>query len=169
MSRSVIDKLPEAQRQRVVNALLAGASLRKAASLAGVSHTQVGEYKKKVLAPALQVAEKVNALRVVADSQDLTTVSPETLPRAVISAAPLVSRIAEHQKAADTLLASAVGKQDARGAAAVISADLKGLELQARLTGLLDSGTHVHVNQLAVIMSPKDEPEVIEIQAEPSE
>jgi ribosomal protein S8E len=158
VSRSVIDKLPEATRQRVVNAILAGASLRKAASMAGVSHTQVAEYKKRVISPTLQAAQKLNAIQIVANSENPSTVSPETLTKAAIAAGPLVARIMEHQKTIDSVLLDAKVNNDARGVSALIGTDLKGLELTARLTGLLDGPSSVSITNVALLLQPKDEP-----------
>ena len=154
---SVIDKLPEVQRQRVVAALLQGQSLRKAASLAGVSHTQVAKYKNRVLAPTLRAAEKLQAIHIVADSDDPSTVSPATLTKAAIAAEPIRSRIALHQQTIDRSIKTAEEGKDARAIAALIRTDLSGLELDAKLTGLLDGPSHVTVNNLAIVMSPKSE------------
>ena len=172
MSRCVIDNLPEAKRQEIVNALLAGKALREVAKLAGVSHTAVDIYKRKKFLPTLALAQKVNASSEVEQSLERQVTNVATLTKAVISAAPIISRIQKHQETLDQAILDARQEKDARGVAALIRTDLSGLELDARLTGLLDSGTHVHVNQLAVIMSPKDEPEpaeAIETSCEPSE
>jgi hypothetical protein len=54
---------------------------------------------------------------------------------AALAADPLISRIQQHRAIVDAKISEA----GAQGAASLISADLKGLELEARLTGRLDS------------------------------
>lgn len=51
---------------------------------------------------------------------------------------PFLARIAKHQARADAALDAADG--DARGTAALLGADYRGLELAARLTGRLSAG-----------------------------
>ena len=153
MTRSVIDNLPEAKRQQIIDALLAGESLRKVAGRLGISHVQVGAYKRKVIVPAVRTAQKLQALQPVADNAVSQTVSTVSLTRATIAAAPFVDRINKHRATVDAKMVDA----DGRTAASLISADLKGLELEARITGLLDGPSHVTVNNLAIVMSPKSE------------
>ncbi len=137
---SVIEKLPEAQRKKVVDALLAGQSLRKVAKIAGVSHTQVDDYKRTKFMPMLQAAQKLNAVRELAESPEDQITNTSNLTRAALAADPLLSRISRHQATLDAEIASATG--DARGVAALIGTDLRGIELHAKLTGRLDAPAH---------------------------
>jgi hypothetical protein len=136
---SVIDGLPQAQRQKVIDALLAGQSLRKVAKLAGVSHTVVDDYKRKVFTPTLNAAQKLNAVKELAQSPQEQVVATTTLTRAVLHSDPLLARIAEHQQTVDAAIGFACDNEDPKSVAALISTDLKGLELHARLTGRLES------------------------------
>jgi hypothetical protein len=62
-AHSRIEQLPEVERQKVVDALIEGRSLREVAKLAGISHVQVMRYKKDILVPAIRAAQKVQALQ----------------------------------------------------------------------------------------------------------
>jgi transcriptional regulator with XRE-family HTH domain len=155
---AAIDKLPEVERQEVVNALLAGKPLREVAKLAGVSHQALSVYKRDKLIPTLQAAQKVNALRALAETPAQQTQSVATLTRAALSADPILARIAQHQNQVDSKIAGA----DPKGTAALISADLKGLELSARLTGLLDTGSSVTVNANFVLVPTNEQERAVD-------
>ena len=147
---SLIDKLPQEARQKVIDALLAGKSLRKVASLAGISHTQVAEYKRKVFLPTLQASQKINAIKALAETPEDQLAIPANLTRAALAADPILSRIAAHQERVDRSLQSAESKEDARGVASLVSTDLKGLELQARHTGRFDAPQAVAPIQVVI-------------------
>jgi transcriptional regulator with XRE-family HTH domain len=81
---SVIETHPK--KAELIEALLAGMSLRKVAAMAGVSHTQVAEYKNKVLLPSLDRAAKIGKLEQLvqaAETNGLDTERLEGLTKAV--------------------------------------------------------------------------------------
>lgn len=151
----VIDKLPQADRKKVIDALIAGQSLRKVAKLAGVSHTVVDDYKRKVFTPTLMAAQKLNAVKALAQTPQEQVVATTSLTRAALHSDPLLSRIAEHQQTIDAAIGFACNNEDPKSVAALVSTDLKGLELHARLTGRLDSTPQNQVNiQIVCPVSP---------------
>jgi hypothetical protein len=88
MSRAVIDKHPK--RDEIINALLAGESLRKVSVIAGVSATAVQHYKNKILLPALEKAGKLAKLEKITQlsvSEGLDPKRIESLTKAVASVA----------------------------------------------------------------------------------
>jgi len=135
ISRCAVDNLPEAQRKHVIDQLLAGVPLRKVAAPLNISHVSLGAYRRKVLLPTIKAAGKFNAIQEMAQTPTEQAEVVTSLTRAVISAGPILSRIAEHRKVVD----SKISKATPAGAASLMNADLKGLELEARLTGLLDN------------------------------
>lgn len=94
MSRScAIDKLPEAQRKKVVDALLAGQSLRKVSKLAGVSHTVVDDYKRRVVLPALATAQKFKEFQGVTETSEAQVRDTVTLTRDIVKSSPFRDRL----------------------------------------------------------------------------
>jgi hypothetical protein len=163
---SVIDSLPPAQHRKVIDALLAGKSLRKVALLAGVSHTVVDDYKRRTFLPTLQAAQKINAVKELAQSPEQQIVETTTLTRASLAADPILSRIAHHQKTIDAAIVDASAEKKGRDIAALISTDLKGLELDAKLTGRLDNaGPNIAIQIVCPASELPDEPagDVIDI------
>lgn len=83
---SVIETHPK--KQEIIDALLEGQSLRKVAAMAGVSHTQVDDYKKRVLLPSLERASTIAKLEQLAASAQTEGVDVQRvtdLTRAVAS------------------------------------------------------------------------------------
>ena len=110
---------------------------------------------KGLLANTDQVNEAVNA------------VVAATVAR--LGADPYLARIARHQQTIDDSLQDARADKDGRTVAALIGTDLKGLELDARLTGRLETvatTTNIYVVQNAIALPPAPERPVIDVKAE---
>jgi hypothetical protein len=142
---ATIDQLPEAQRKKVVDALLAGTALRKVAVLAGVSHTQVAAYKRKVILPALQTARKVQDLNRVSGDVVGDTRNAIALTQAVIQADPFIARAKALEEDRARIKAKAEEKEDLRAWSSLDKNDLSNLELHARLAGRLNDTPQTQV------------------------
>lgn len=159
------------QRQEIIDCLLAGESGKKIAERLNpkLSHVSIYKFRNQVIKPRLQAAR--NAAKQLSQNPEAiaavtSAVNTRVLTEALEAAKPLISRIAQHRATVDARIENASDKV----VAGLISADLKGLELEARLTGLLDGGAHVSVNNVAVLLSPKCEDAeqiAIEVHAEP--
>jgi len=156
MPENLIEKLPVAKRQEVNNALLAGMSLRAVAKIAGCSHSQVAIYKTLIFGPALSTARRVNEIAGEGDRP----VQAKEVNRALATIEPLRQRIESHRRVVDSKLQDT----DAKGAAALISADLRGIELEAKLTGALEGQRLGSVTFQNVILMPKN-PDIEEADA----
>jgi hypothetical protein len=151
---SVIDKLPEADRKKVIDALLAQKPLRDIAKAAGCSHTAVQNYRDRVLRPALETARKVNAITAVANSPIDAESDAQRLTRARLATDPFVERVQvlENERARVKGLAEAAG--DLRTWAALDRNDITALELHARLERRLDGGAPTGTTTIAFITLP---------------
>jgi hypothetical protein len=144
---SAIDKHP--QKQRIIDGLLAGESLRKiAASVTpSVSHVVIQRYRKSVVAPALNNASVLtrvlhqNGLLDPVEGEAPEAVQAKQLTSLALTSDPILARIAKHQATLDDSIIDARADKDARGVASLVGTDLKGLELHCRLTGRLDAST----------------------------
>jgi hypothetical protein len=95
----------------------------------------------------------------------------ERVTGAALLADPYRARIAQHQATADRAMVTAEANGDGRTVAALISTDLKGLELDARLTGRLDTSASPSVSiiiqvpqaQAATVAQQAADGEIIDI------
>jgi hypothetical protein len=128
------------EHRKIIDAILAGKPVRViAASVTPpVSYMAVQRYRSKVVAPALAnsaTLSKVLTAQGFNAVETLSTPNVTDVTRAALQADPILQRIAAHRQTVDSKIIEA----QPAGAAALISADLRGLELEARLTGRLDS------------------------------
>lgn len=138
-------------RAAIIEGLLAGKSLRAVGNSVTppVHHVVLHKYRQKHIQPTLDGANSLsNALKALAENSggNSVAIDPITATRAALLADPLRARIAQHQAVVDRSLVKAESDGDGRTVAALIGTDLKGLELDARLSGRLDSAqtTTVH-------------------------
>jgi transcriptional regulator with XRE-family HTH domain len=148
----VIETLPPQQKKKVLDAILAGQSLRKVAKLAGVSHTVIADYKRRVVHPALKTAAKIQEVQGIPETGGEIIQESANLTRAVIAADPFVSRIQKQYDHLDEGYRLAREARDPRAIAAVASADSRANELHAKLEGRLDS--QPTGSQVAVVVLP---------------
>jgi transcriptional regulator with XRE-family HTH domain len=132
-----IDMHPD--KKKLIDMLLAGVSCREVAKVAGISHTAVANYKRKVIKPALRTAAKLREVNEL--QRDSVEAARETgeLTRAVIAADPFISRVSRQYEHLDKAYQLAEDKEDPRAIAAVATADSRVTELHARLDGRLDA------------------------------
>ena len=90
-----IDNLPEAKRKQALDALLAGKSLRFVASLVGVSHQAVHDYKRRVVMPAIETAQQVQAFQSFNCPDSVRAVQHTALTRDIVHSSPFRERL-EH-------------------------------------------------------------------------
>jgi len=144
MQQHALDSHP--QKQKAIDWLLAGQSVRAVAARLHppVSFNAVQRYKEAVVRPAARAAATISAAIGNGKSLPDNPLSPAvtTAVQSAIQAQPVadlyLSRIAQHRATTDRCVSQAVEDGDHRSVAALISTDLKGLELDARLTGRLD-------------------------------
>lgn len=171
------------QKKAIVEALLARVPLRQiAATLDPPLHfASLQRYKLAVVRPAVKNAHAL--ARVVGQAKSMTEEQISDLANAASGQAiqaqhvadPYLDRIAKHQQTVDDSLTDARAEKDGRTVAALIGADLKGMELDARLTGRLDSGnsstTNIYMLTAPAIVfgspsAPEPGPPVIDVTPE---
>lgn len=145
--RPVIDTHPD--KQKIVNAILAGLPLRKVAEMAGVSRQTVNVYRRKVLRPALRAAIKVRENQAVTSDAAQQVAETAELTNHIATGDRLLSRLESRDAVVDRNIRKADKASDFKGLSSLLRADRDNMELHARLTGRLDSGT---VNKTAVII-----------------
>jgi hypothetical protein len=137
------------QRQKIIEAILAGSTLRQITAWANppVSTASICRFKRNALA---KVQDSLSAANLAIANRD-TDLPPDStivkqdvslaVTRAALTAAadPFIARIQKHQATLDAAITDAAADKDARGIASLVSTDLKGLELHARLAGRLDT------------------------------
>lgn len=134
------------QKKHIIDCLLAGMPLRKLAATLDppIYFTSLQRYKLGIVRPAVRnahVLAKVLGNGKSLSDDEIAGVALETATKAVQAqhvADPYLARTAKHRETIDQALA--VEGVDGRTVAALIGTDLKGMELDARLTGRLDSG-----------------------------
>ena len=148
-----IDQHPK--RNQIIDALLAGQSSRAVAKLAGVSHTQVADYKRKVVLPALKNAGKTLERNNV--PEEIAEKVQETVALTKLAAAenPVLTRIEKKYERYDRWIDGAEKKEDFRTCASIDGAETKALELQARMLGLIDAP--VSTTNIAVVLLASDQ------------
>jgi hypothetical protein len=141
---SVIDKLPEADRKKVIDALLAQKPLRDIAKAAGCSHTAVQNYRDRVLRPALETARKVNAITAVANSPIDAESNAQQLTRARLATDPFVERVEYLNSERARIKGTAEASGDLKAWAALDRNDITALELHARSSAARWRRPHGH-------------------------
>lgn len=77
MSRAVIDRHPK--RDEIIDALLAGKSLRQVGQMAGISATAVQHYKNNILMPSLEKAGKLAKIEKITQQAVLEDLNPKRI------------------------------------------------------------------------------------------
>lgn len=170
------------QRKYIIDALLNGRPVRAiAATLDPALHyTSLQRYKKRHVRPAIAKAVAVAKLsgQVYTNTKTIKTNDVETVSEDVagvvldeatqaLQTAPIVqpylARIRQHQATIDGAIEDAKKDKDGRTVAALVTTDLKGIELDARLTGALDttrpSGPDVNIALMVQIPRAVPAPE----------
>lgn len=157
------------QRKYIIDALLCGRPLRQIAGTLqpSVSIMALQRYKAKIVKPALsnavivaKVSGKLPPNGKTIESPDLTEDEGAVVLRTatnVLRNAPItdpyLARIQEHQRTIDAAIGFACDNEDPRSVAALVATDLKGIELDARLTGRLDHDKPNQSISLAVMVN----------------
>src|SRR4051812_17401184 len=95
-----IDTLPEALKQKCVNALLSGDTLIHVAQMAGCSRDAVSNYKHRRLLPAVATAQKLQRLQTTASEiQGQTHLASE-----IVGTSPLRERLEKLWERTDNAL-----------------------------------------------------------------
>jgi hypothetical protein len=148
------------QRQKIIDAIISGQGCDTIARNAKprLNKVTVWRYAKNVVKPAL---EKAAAGAKVLAAADLQLPPPNGITenqgaidatRAVIAADPILSRMEQRRLDRERLLKTAEDSADLRGWAAIDRNDISATELEARLTGRLDS--QPTGGQVAVVVLP---------------
>ena len=143
VSQAAIDKLPETQRQLVLNAMLEGQPARKVAAIAGISRQAVCLYKKNRFLPSLrasmQAASNHQVINTDGINNEPTIQRTVELTRGVISSSPFRAQLASLKERTERAL-DKVERDDKRLAlmAPLIAQGHKNVELLGRATGELE-------------------------------
>jgi hypothetical protein len=152
--RSFIDELPEVQRREVVDALLAGKSLRQVGKIAGCSHSVIQDYKRRTLLPALRQAQEVQAFQPLPPTNREALQQQARLTKDIIQASPFKDRLEKlwdrtdkaldrAESAVRVVLDEDTGKlvavgPDVSAIAPLLNQAHKNVELLGRVTGELE-------------------------------
>lgn len=150
-SKCVIDNLPEAQRRKVVDALLAGQSLRQVASLAGVSATSVRDYRVNILLPAIKTAQQVQAIQGLSKPNSELAAEQSTLTRDIVRASPFRERLESLWQRTDKALDKVEKTKDLAPMAPLLNVAHKNCEMLGRATGELEQSAGNAV-QIQIVM-----------------
>ena len=151
-SQCIIENLPEAQRKKVLDALITGVSLRKIGEMAGCSVTAVMAYKKRVVKPALKLAHQVQSFQQVDSIDSVKVASHAALTRDIVQASPFAARLEKLWQRVDKSLDKAESavrtktidgvevweEQGLQAIAPLMNQAHKNLELLGRVTGELE-------------------------------
>lgn len=163
------------QKQRVIDGILAGESLRSIAESVSppLSKAAVQRYKDAIIKPAFGHAlNKVNELRKMRDdcNNPASVTQPterdyNTRPDSVANrdserkavVAPFISRIHAKYDRYDKLLskATAADEPDLKAIAALDACETRSMDLHARLVGVVDSGVSTASTTNIVLMLPR--------------
>lgn len=189
-SRCVIDNLPEAQRERILDALLSGEKMADIARELGISRQAVSDYRRRVVKPAVKVARKLQEsepaqqhmqMTTLRDSNKVDTRKVASLTKQVVKASPFRDRLEalwgrtdraldRAENAVRTVTDRETGElvavgPDVAAIAPVLNQAHKNLELLGRVTGeLVETPTVQMAIQIvvpAVAPAPASDADVI--------
>ena len=176
VSQAAIDKLPETQRQLVLNAMLEGQPARKVAAIAGISRQAVCLYKKNRFLPSLRASMQAASNHQVTNTDGInnepTIQRTVELTRGVISSSPFRAQLASLKDRTERLLDCAEsgirarddGKPntaDAAACAPLIAQAHKNVELLGRATGELEQAAGPQIAVQIVIPASQGLPDVL--------
>lgn len=147
------------QRKKIIDAILSRQAYRDIEKWADPPVTR-GSLSRFAVTLRHKTRDKVSAIsEVIAQNANNDKELSPAVTRAVTEAAmlavldPIRERIAQHQRTIDRSLSTAEINEDGRTVASLISTDLKGLELDARLSGRLDNQQSGIVNNYYMLAS----------------
>ena len=152
---AVIDRLPNDQRQIIVEAFSQNQSSRSIAALlrdklgVSLSHNAVNRYINSVLKPARETALKVHQLNTVKPQNVLRNQTLAKLTQQIATADPLVAHIEEIENDLREGRGIAKNDRDVKALAAAARTELDAIKLTAELTGRKQADGSVQVVLLA--------------------
>ena len=171
---SVIEDHP--QRQLIIDALLAGEATRNIVARLDppVSFPTLHRYRVSVLGPALKLAhskllqkqlqQPLDSAPPVSCGSALRSIQSETrvATRVANAAEPLIARLAVKQQRREKWLQVADRKEDIRGFVGIDQSETRDIELEARLTGVLETAPSSNGPQVVVVINNHAAPAVAE-------
>lgn len=151
---SILEAHP--QRAEIERAIIAGQSVRSIAAWCQprVSHATVSLFRSKLLKHVVRHSAKDvarEALSIaVKHNPEISAQDMQALTERRTLAEPFISRIEEVESARRRMLSTAEDKADARGFAAIDSARLRAIQLQAQLAGALTTDAASAAQQIAI-------------------
>lgn len=137
------------QRQRIVESICAGSTLREIAAWTNprVTPMALSRFKAKAMAITDNAVAAVKTA-IALNKNDLTQVDPKLVTKAALAVAvdPFLSRVAHLDAERERLKRVAEGNNNLGAWSALDGNDLRALELHAKLAGRLDAGTHIQVS-----------------------
>ncbi len=186
---SIIDGHPE--RTKIIDAIIAGKSLREIGAKFGIPPMTVHRFAKNVVKPVLKWTRTLesiedNSRTVELPKKSTSSTSAQNLPqgeagqlaRAAASVAPVLERLRRRNERREEWLDAAEQNEDFRALSSFDSNGLREIELECKLTGLLsDNNTQTSttinlVCQQATVQlgaGAADDEGAIDITAQPAE
>lgn len=140
-AKSIIDSLPKEKRQKVIDALMRGESLRSVAKIAGVSFQSIDAYKRKIVLPALRMASKVQAIEQVGGDSASIIESQARLTNSIVAASPFRERLEYLWGTTKKAITQAEQDKELNVMAPLLNQGHKNVELLGRVTGELEVST----------------------------
>lgn len=163
---STVDRLPEVERKKVLDAILAGETLSSLAARLGITRQAMSSYKNRVILPAIKTASEIQDVRRRArdSSNDPTPTyaSPKdqaiaqatenkVLTREIVKASPLMERHQFLWEKTQDGINSASDSKDLAALPALLNQGHKSIELLGKITGELTEKDAVNLNIIIAI------------------
>ena len=151
-----IDRMPEVERKKVLNRVLAGETLTSVAASIGISRQAMSSWHNRVVKPAISVAQKAQSMaRAHDDSPILSTkahiAEQQSLTRDLVRASPLMERHQFLWEKTQDGINSASDSKDLAALPALLNQGHKSIELLGKITGELTEKDAVNLNIIIAI------------------
>ncbi len=184
-----IDRLPESERKKVLDALIAGETLESIAKRTGISRNAIGRYKRNHLVPALRAATYSPIPDGLTRDSNSQITHRGAIAKEIIRTTPFRERLQSMWERAERVMNQAeaavrvgtnedgetvFGSQDLSVLAPLMNQAHKNLEMLGKLTGELDQerqGPSIAIQIVCpaggqtprVVANPADDGAVIEV------
>lgn len=149
MARSTSSIETHPQRQRIVESICAGQTLREIASWTNppVSQMAISRFKSRAMVLTAKALNQATS-SISKQGDSVTEQGVQAVTRAALAVAvdPFLSRVAHLDAERERLKRVAEGNNNLGAWSALDGNDLRALELHAKLAGRLDAGTHIQVS-----------------------
>lgn len=137
-----IDRMPEAERKKVLDALISGQTLRSISRMTGLSTQAISKYKKKVVLPALRASTYLPNSDQLVDNGQSRAFQHGTVAKDIVRTSPFRDRVESLWQRSAALLdraeAAASTAQEIASVSTLLNQAHKNLELLGKYTGELE-------------------------------